>query len=177
MLPFFIMQRSFCADHIAFSLQIFPPFHLCSLPQNLNLKNDIIWAPLFSTFNCVLLMERTGKKKEEGLGEGYQYFFLYFPLLAMLFAVTMFLSYDHISYVKVPLPLLQYFFFFFEYQQHPSLSCPFRSQLITALDYCQSLGSPSSLAGYPYLLLSVNNNFVELSPINPLNGPSDFYQC
>ena len=39
-------------------------------------------------------MERTGKKKEEGLGEGYQYFFLYFPLLAMIFAVTMFLSYQ-----------------------------------------------------------------------------------
>lgn len=57
-------------------------------------------------------MERTGKKKEEGLGEGYQYFFLYFPLLAIVFAVTMFLFYDHISYVKVPLPLLQYFFFF-----------------------------------------------------------------
>lgn len=96
-----------------FPSRFFPPFHLCSLLQNLNLKNGIIWAPLFSTFNCILLMERTGKKKEEGLGEGYQYFFLYFPLLAMVFAITVLLFlWSHILCESSSSLAIVFFFFF-----------------------------------------------------------------
>ena len=59
-------------------------------------------------------MARTGKKKEEGLGEGYQYFFLYFPLPAMVFAGTVFLlPWSHILFESSSSLVTV---FFFEYQ-------------------------------------------------------------
>lgn len=58
------------------------------LSQKSDLKNGIIWAPLFSTSNWLLLMEVTGEKMEEQLGESYQYFCLYLPLLGHVFYIS-----------------------------------------------------------------------------------------
>lgn len=87
--------------HFPSRVFFFCPSHPCTLSQKSDLKNGIIWAPLFSTSNWLLLMEVTGEKMEEQLGESYQYFCLYLPLLGHVF---------YISYVEVTYPMWRFLF-------------------------------------------------------------------